>query len=146
MGFAIHQRESAIGIHVPPHSDPLSHLLPQPHPSRWSQSAGFVHLASCIRLALVIHLTYSDVDVSVLFSRVIPPSPPVESKSLLCLCLLCCPADRIIGTIFPDSISSAQFSCSVVSDSLRPHESQHARPPCPSPTPRVHSDSCPSSQ
>ena len=39
-----------------------------------------------------------------------------------------------------------QFSCSVVSDSLRPHESQHARPPCPSPTPGVHSDSRPSSQ
>ena len=39
-----------------------------------------------------------------------------------------------------------QFSCSVVSDSLQPHESQHARPPCPSPTPRVHSDSHPSSQ
>ena len=39
-----------------------------------------------------------------------------------------------------------QFSRSVVSDSLRPHKSQHARPPCPSPTPRVHSDSCPSSQ
>ena len=39
-----------------------------------------------------------------------------------------------------------QFSCSVVSDSLRPHELQHARPPCPSPTPRVHPDSCPSSQ
>ena len=43
-------------------------------------------------------------------------------------------------------LRSVQFSCSVVSDSLRPHESQHARPPCPSPTPRVHSDSCPSSQ
>ena len=42
--------------------------------------------------------------------------------------------------------SSVQFSCSVVSDSLRPHESQHARPPRPSPTPRVHSDSCPSSR
>ena len=41
---------------------------------------------------------------------------------------------------------SVQFSCSVVSDSLRPHESQHARPPCPSPTPRVHSDSRPLSQ
>ena len=41
---------------------------------------------------------------------------------------------------------SVQFSRSVVSDSLRPHESQHTRPPCPSPTPRVHSDSCPSSQ
>ena len=35
-------------------------------------------------------------------------------------------------------IRSDQISCSVVSDSLRPHESQHARPPCPSPTPRVH--------
>ena len=42
-------------------------------------------------------------------------------------------------------IDSVQFGHSVVSDSLRPHESQHARPPCPSPTPGVHSDSCPSS-
>ena len=42
--------------------------------------------------------------------------------------------------------SSVQFSCSVMSDSLRPHESQHARPPCPSPTPGVHSDSHPSGQ
>ena len=48
--------------------------------------------------------------------------------------------------LIKDSVSSVQFSCSVVSDSLRPHESQHTRPPCPSPTPRVHSDSCPSSQ
>ena len=42
--------------------------------------------------------------------------------------------------------SSVQFSHSVVSDSLRPNESQHPRPPCPSPTPGVHSDSRPSSQ
>ena len=42
--------------------------------------------------------------------------------------------------------SSVQFSHSVMSDSLRPHESQHTRPPCPSPTPGVHSDSRPSSQ
>ena len=42
--------------------------------------------------------------------------------------------------------SSIQFSRSVLSDSLQPHESQHARPPCPSPTPRVHPDLCPSSQ
>ena len=41
---------------------------------------------------------------------------------------------------------SIQFSHSVVSDSLRPHEPQHARPPCPSPTPRVHPNPCPSSQ
>ena len=41
---------------------------------------------------------------------------------------------------------SVQFSRSVMSDSLQPHESQHARPPCPSPTPGVHSDSRPSSR
>ena len=41
--------------------------------------------------------------------------------------------------------SSVQFSCSVMSDSLQPHELQHARPPCQSPTPGVHSDSRPSS-
>ena len=48
----------------------------------------------------------------------------------------------IIGKI----ISSVQFSHSVVSDSLRPHEPQHTRPPCPSPTPGVHPDSRPLSQ
>ena len=37
---------------------------------------------------------------------------------------------------------SVQFSCSVVSDSLWPHESHHAKPPCPSPTPGVYSNSC----
>ena len=46
---------------------------------------------------------------------------------------------------FSTFFSSVQFSRSVVSDSLRPHESQHARPPCPSPTPGVHPDSRPSS-
>ena len=43
-------------------------------------------------------------------------------------------------------IRSDQISPSVMSDSLQPHESQNTRPPCPSPTPRVHWDSCPSSQ
>ena len=42
--------------------------------------------------------------------------------------------------------SSIQFSHSVMSDFLQPHESQHTRPPCPSQTPGVHSDSCPLSQ
>ena len=50
-----------------------------------------------------------------------------------------------IHQIFVAVTSSVQFRRSVVSDSLRPHESQHARPPCPSPTPGVHSNSCPSS-
>ena len=46
----------------------------------------------------------------------------------------------------PIQIRSDQISRSVVSNSLQPHESQHTRPPCPSPTPRVHSDSRPLSQ
>ena len=43
-------------------------------------------------------------------------------------------------------LASVQFSCSVMSDSLWPHESQHARPPCPLPIPGVYSNSCPSSR
>ena len=53
------------------------------------------------------------------------------------------------GLPFPspvESISSVQFSRSVVSDCLQSHESKHARPPCPSPTPRVYPNSCPSSR
>ena len=45
-----------------------------------------------------------------------------------------------------DHLASVQFSHSVVSDCLRPHESQHAMLPCPSPTPGVYSNSCPSSR
>ena len=41
------------------------------------------------------------------------------------------------------SIQTVQFSCSVMSYSLRLHRLQHARPPCPSPTPKVYSNSCP---
>ena len=46
----------------------------------------------------------------------------------------------------PVGRSLVQFSCSVVSDSLQPHEQQHARPPCPSPTPGVYPNSCPLSR
>ena len=45
-----------------------------------------------------------------------------------------------------NQFSSVQFSCSVTSDSLWPHGLQHARPPCPSPTPRVYTNSCPLGQ
>ena len=45
-----------------------------------------------------------------------------------------------------DVLSSVQFSHSVVSNSLQPHRPQHSRPPCPSPTPGVYSDSCPLSR
>ena len=56
-----------------------------------------------------------------------------------------------ITNLFPkvphdwSNFSSVQFSRSVMSDSLQPHESQHARPPCPSPTPGVHPNPCPTS-
>ena len=43
-------------------------------------------------------------------------------------------------------LSSVQFSCSVVSDSLRPHGLEHVRLPCPSPTPRIYSNLCPLSR
>ena len=66
-----------------------------------------------------------------------PVSPALQTDSLRAE-----PLGKPQATCF----SSVQFSCSVVSDSLRPHESQHARPSCPSPTPRVHSDSRQSSQ
>ena len=49
----------------------------------------------------------------------------------------------LASRFFTTNATSIQFSRSVVSDSLRPHESQHARPPCPSPSPGVHSDSRP---
>ena len=60
-----------------------------------------------------------------------------------------CPsADEWINTMWSGHTMgySVQFSCLVMSDSLWPHESKHARPPCPSPTPGVHPDSCPLTQ
>ena len=50
--------------------------------------------------------------------------------------------DSCVIKLCTSSFSSVQFSCSVVSDSLRPHGLQHSRPPCPSPAPAVYSDSC----
>ena len=53
---------------------------------------------------------------------------------------------QFLGQEDPLEKGSAQFSRSVVSDSLQSHEPPHARPPCPSPTPRVYANSCPLSQ
>ena len=77
----------------------------------------------------------------------IQPSHPLSSPLLLPPIL---PSIRVFSNesalhIRWPNIASDQISRSVVSDSSRPHESQHARPPCPSPTPGVHSDSRPSS-
>ena len=61
-----------------------------------------------------------------------------QSPQMVTLTIFC---TRFTGHAIP-----IQFSHSVVSNSLRPHESQHARPPCPSPTPGVHTNSCPLSR
>jgi len=51
-----------------------------------------------------------------------------------------------LNIVFNKKSSSVQFSCSIVSELLQPHELQHARLPCPSPTPKVHSNSYPVSR
>ena len=71
--------------------------------------------------------------LSLFLGNVAPGNLSVKSLTIL----------KILG---PFQFSSVQFSHSVMSDSLRPHELQHARPPCPSPTPGVHLDSRPSSR
>ena len=62
------------------------------------------------------------------------------------LCLLCLLHWQVVSLPLVLPFSSVQFSRTVMSNSLWPHELQHARPPHPSPTPGVHSDSHPSSQ
>ena len=78
-----------------------------------------------------------------------------ENSFRLCPASFCTPRPNLPVTSesswlptfpFQSPIMKVQFSHSVLSDSLRPHESQHARPPCPSPTPGVHPDSRLSSQ
>ena len=65
-------------------------------------------------------------------------------KKDLAIFIITCSASVFLK-ILKKSLLNFQFSRSVVSNSLWPHESQHTRPPCPSPTPRVYSNSCPSS-
>ena len=90
------------------------------------------------------------------FSQVCLSLTPLPFTSLLFSAICKAPSDNdfaflhffFIGMVLVTTScqSVSQFSCSVVPDSLRLHELQHARPPCPSPTPRIHSDSRPSSQ
>ena len=82
------------------------------------------------KFPLAFYFTYGNVSFSVtLFLHLTLSSPLPMSVSLLSM------------SVSP--FSSVQFSRSVVSDSLQPHGLQHTRPSCPSPTPRVYSNSCP---
>ena len=80
IGFAIHQHESATGIHVFPILNPP----PSPyHPSGSSKCTSPKHPVSCIEPGLVIRFMYDIIHVSMPFSQLIPPSPsPTEPKSL----------------------------------------------------------------
>ena len=82
IGFAIHQHESATGIHAFPilNPPPLPSLY---HPSGLSQCTSPKHPVSCIEPGLAIHFIYDIIHVSIPFSQIIPPFPsPTESKSL----------------------------------------------------------------
>ena len=102
-----------MGVHVSPILNPAPTSLPIPSPGL-SQCTGFECPFSCIKLGLVIYFTYGNINVSVLFSQIIPPSPsPTESKSLfLHLRLFCCLTYRVIITIFLNSIYRCQ--CTVL--------------------------------
>ena len=111
-------------------------------PSRSSQTtklSSLCNTAASHWLSTLHMVVYICQCYSLSFSRPLIPHLCSHVGSLH-LYLYSYPAKRFISTIFLDSIymCSDQISRSVVSDSLRPHESQHARPPCPSPTPRVH--------
>ena len=83
IGFAIHQHESATGVHVFPILNPT---LPSPspyHPSGSSQCTSPKHPVSCIKPRLVSRFLYDIIHVSMPFSQIIHPSPsPTESKRL----------------------------------------------------------------
>ena len=82
IGFAIHQHESAKGVHMFPILNPLPPRFPF-HPSGSSQCTNPKHPVSCIKPGLAIPFTYDNIHVSMPFSKIIPPSPsPTESKRL----------------------------------------------------------------
>ena len=85
---------------------PLSPL----HPSRLSQSTGFGFPVSYSKFPLAFDFAYGIAYVSLLLPQIIPPcpSPLCPKVCSLSLSLLCCPASRIISTVFLDSISSVQ--------------------------------------
>ena len=96
--------------------------------------AAFISMNGLLQLSLGVWQTCLDC--------VVPKQCETNVASLSSSCTSFCLIKHQSKQTF---FSSVQFSHSVMSDSLRPHELQHTRPPCPSPTPRVHSDSRPSS-
>ena len=127
-----------------PHSEPPSHLLPHPSPL----SSPRVLDLSALLCALNLHWSSISRKVIYMFQCFSLKSshPLILPQNPLHLCFFCCLAYRIIVTMFLNSTSSVQFSHSVMFNSSQPHEPQHTRPPCPSPTPGVHPNPCPLSR
>ena len=80
------------------------------------------------------------------FHRILQRIFPTQRLNLHLLCLLHCRWILYHCATWEAQIASVQFSHSVMSNSLKPHELQHPRPPCPSPTPGVRTNPCPLSQ
>ena len=129
------QRNSAIHIHVS--------ILPQtPLPSRLSRNIEQSSMSYTSRTLLLIHFKCSSVYMSISNSLTIP-SPhhsPLEVRIFSFKPPL--PPPPPFVSLFP----TVQSRYSVVSESFRPRGVQHTWPPCPSPTPRAYSNSCPLSR
>ena len=100
---------------------------------------------NCTTPGLPVHHQPLDSTQTHVHYSVMPSNHPILCRPLHLLPSIF-PSIRVFSNESALHISSVQFSCSVVSNSLWPHESQHTRPPCPSPPPGVHSDSRPLSQ
>ena len=106
MVFAIHWHESAMDVHVSSHPDPLTHFPPHPIPLGCPRApalgallhASNLHCSSILHVAVCMFQCYS---LKPSHLHLLPLSPKVSS---LHLCPLCCPACRIVGAIFLNSI------------------------------------------
>ena len=110
IGFAIHQHESATGVHVFPILNPTPSSLPVP--SLWVVPVHQPQASSIMHQTWTIHFTYDIMHVSMPFNQIIPPSSsPTESKRLFYTsCLFCCLTYRVIITIFLNSIYMCQYT------------------------------------
>ena len=107
MVFAIHQHELFTGIHVCSHPETPSHLLPHPIPLGFPKAptlgallhASNSHLSSILHMVIYMFQCYS---LKSFHPHLLPLSPKV---CFLRLCLFCCPACSIVGTIFLNSIT-----------------------------------------
>ena len=106
VGFAIHQHESATGVHMFPILNPPPPPSPY-HLSGSSQCTSPKHPVSCIKPGLAIRFIYDIIHVSMPFSQIIRPPHPLPQSPKDCsihLCLFCCLVHRVIVKIFLNSI------------------------------------------